>query len=460
MRSQPRVLRRSSTKRREPVFTPLPSRNPTEAEDYNEGYIRVDSPDAVMRGALNARPGKMDPASMPSLGPALESPVLETLSERGHREHAERLHDVPRLLDRPPPLQHAGSFHSGRGERINPDGPIVMPHSPGRSSASGSDHTIEALRTPPLMHPGDRVIPPLPRNYYSGGHAPDSRSPTDIYGSYPYEVVHDARSHHNQEIYLDRHDRTGGYEKEGPIYYIIPGGMNVIFQDEHGNEITRVGDFSGRSRPLRPGPFVVQDEHGRELYRYDNHDRGTHQGYSEPQIVRIDTYPSSSQHRRDRNYSSHSHRHDPSYRRGYDYHPDHREYRDHRENDWRDHRDHRHRGYADYPNYSEHRDHRGDRDIGPYRDHGGYREHDGYREHGDYSHQGRSEMYTPGRVSSRASHRRHSHASQVSLERTPQQNSNSISDDRRSGRDYPASHSIHHQEDDADISSGFQALQL
>lgn len=47
------------------------------------------------------------------------------------------------------------------------------------------------------------------------------------------------RSRHNQEIYLDRYDHTGGYEKEGPIYYIIPGGMNVIFQDEHGNEITR-----------------------------------------------------------------------------------------------------------------------------------------------------------------------------------------------------------------------------
>lgn len=110
-----------------------------------------------MGGALNARPGKLDP-TLPSLGLALESPGLETLSEREHREHAERLHDGPRLLDRPPPLQHAGSFHSGRGERINLDEPIVMPHSPGRSSASGSDHTIEALRTPPLMHPSERVV--------------------------------------------------------------------------------------------------------------------------------------------------------------------------------------------------------------------------------------------------------------------------------------------------------------
>ena len=105
-----------------------------------------------MGGALNARPVKIDPA-LASLGPALESPVLETLSERDHREHAERLHDVSRLMDRPPPLQHASSFHSGRGGRINPDEPIVM-----TSRSSGSDHTIEALRTPPLMHPSERVV--------------------------------------------------------------------------------------------------------------------------------------------------------------------------------------------------------------------------------------------------------------------------------------------------------------
>ncbi|KAF8558890.1 hypothetical protein OG21DRAFT_998070 [Imleria badia] len=241
------------------------------------------------------------------------------------------------------------------------------------------------------MYPSDRVIPPLPRSY-SGGYVPGSRSPTDIYGSHPYEVVHDVHSHHNPEVYLDRHGRPGGYEQEGPIYYIIPGGMNVIFQDEHGNEITRVGDFTGRSRPSRPGPFVVQDEHGRELYRYDGYDRGSHRG-------------------------QHSYRSDPSHRRGYDYHPDHREYNDYREKDWRDQRDHRHRGYADYPN--EYRDHKGYRDL--YRDHGGYKEHGGYREHGEYRHQGRPEVHPPSRVPSRASHRPHSHASQVSLERPLQQ---------------------------------------
>jgi len=107
-----------------------------------------------MGGALNPRPGKIDSA-LPSLGLALESPVSETLSEREHRQHTESLHDAPRLLDRPPPLQYGSSFHGGRGERVNPaDGPIVT----SRSSASGSDHTIDALRTPPSMYPSERVV--------------------------------------------------------------------------------------------------------------------------------------------------------------------------------------------------------------------------------------------------------------------------------------------------------------
>lgn len=161
-----------------------------------------------MGGALNARPGKIDSA-LPPLGLPLGSPLSETVSEREHREHA-----FPRLLDRPPPLQHAGSFHGGRGERINPDEPIAVTPTSSieRSSLSGSDHTIDALRTPPPMHPSERVvraeispidvfiltlhhsaqIPPLPR-HYSGGYVPGSRSPTDIYSSHPYEVVHDVR---------------------------------------------------------------------------------------------------------------------------------------------------------------------------------------------------------------------------------------------------------------------------
>ncbi|KAI0921893.1 hypothetical protein AcV5_000633 [Taiwanofungus camphoratus] len=58
-----------------------------------------------------------------------------------------------------------------------------------------------------------------------------------------------------------------GVYGEKDTYYIIPGGAPVIFEDEDGNEITRVGDFSGNYRPQRPRPVIVQDERGREICR-------------------------------------------------------------------------------------------------------------------------------------------------------------------------------------------------
>ncbi|OSX60456.1 hypothetical protein POSPLADRAFT_1047893 [Postia placenta MAD-698-R-SB12] len=54
---------------------------------------------------------------------------------------------------------------------------------------------------------------------------------------------------------------------EKDTYYIIPGGAPVIFEDDDGNEITRVGDFSGNYRPRPQRPVIVQDEYGRELCR-------------------------------------------------------------------------------------------------------------------------------------------------------------------------------------------------
>lgn len=68
-------------------------------------------------------------------------------------------------------------------------------------------------------------------------------------------------------------------------YYIIPGGMRVIFRDEAGNEITRcvlsisrnlarlmsafsVGDFTPGGEKKRAAPIIVQDEDGKILYRH------------------------------------------------------------------------------------------------------------------------------------------------------------------------------------------------
>ncbi|KAI9063359.1 hypothetical protein FKP32DRAFT_1611813 [Trametes sanguinea] len=87
------------------------------------------------------------------------------------------------------------------------------------------------------------------------------------------------RSHQTHPAYWDRpldpmeeppvvvvveHGKHGKRDK----YYIIPGGAPVIFEDENGNELTRVGDFSGRYQPpSRPRPVIVQDQYGREICR-------------------------------------------------------------------------------------------------------------------------------------------------------------------------------------------------
>jgi hypothetical protein len=83
-------------------------------------------------------------------------------------------------------------------------------------------------------------------------------------------------------------------------YYIIPPGMDVIFQDEAGNEITRVGDFGRKSqrRSHRPAPIIIQDEYGREIYRtgdFDEHTRSSRRSrreYSDqkPKIIYLDPY--------------------------------------------------------------------------------------------------------------------------------------------------------------------------
>ncbi|KIY73678.1 hypothetical protein CYLTODRAFT_190897 [Cylindrobasidium torrendii FP15055 ss-10] len=44
--------------------------------------------------------------------------------------------------------------------------------------------------------------------------------------------------------------------------------MRVIFRDEAGNEITRVGDFTPGGEKKRAAPIVVQDEDGKVLYRH------------------------------------------------------------------------------------------------------------------------------------------------------------------------------------------------
>ncbi|PIL36739.1 hypothetical protein GSI_00428 [Ganoderma sinense ZZ0214-1] len=109
-------------------------------------------------------------------------------------------------------------------------------------------------------------------------------------------------------VVVVEHGKNGKKDK----YYIIPAGAPVIFEDESGNELTRVGDFSGHYRPpRRTRPVIVQDQYGREICRagFNNDDqismgRSSVDGYS---------YHSESGRSHHRGRSSHRtpHRHEP-----------------------------------------------------------------------------------------------------------------------------------------------------
>jgi len=82
-----------------------------------------------------------------------------------------------------------------------------------------------------------------------------------------------------------------GSESEPDVYqYIVPVGVDVIFQDEAGNEIARVGNSkpsrtNSHDRPRIHAPIIVMDELGNELYRsnradwYGSSDRLTRDGH-------------------------------------------------------------------------------------------------------------------------------------------------------------------------------------
>ncbi|KAF7313728.1 hypothetical protein HMN09_00529900 [Mycena chlorophos] len=59
-------------------------------------------------------------------------------------------------------------------------------------------------------------------------------------------VVEARREHRDKKASRDR-DKDGGGSPG--TYYIVPAGVNVIFQDQAGREITRVGDFENQERP-------------------------------------------------------------------------------------------------------------------------------------------------------------------------------------------------------------------
>ncbi|KAI6034216.1 hypothetical protein BKA83DRAFT_4186651 [Pisolithus microcarpus] len=329
--------RRYLLRRPSKIFTPLPSRAPTDPEEeYRDEYMRVHSPSTLMGGTLNARPT------------TLEDPVSPS-SLRGYSNRSE----YPRLPH--DDIPYADAYHESMAGRGNPEDPIVINHSSRSMSQTPSDRTFENHRPAAFEYPGTRIYHnrflPLPhhrqRDYVAAG------APTNIYGSHHHDAYPEARGIRRAESY--RREPIRNHSKRGrPAYYIVPHGMDVVFQDGTGREIHRAGNFSGRRRPVPPAPFVVQDSGGREVYRYDGSDGSRR----EPQILQV--YMSRPRGSHGRSHSSPIYHVEPL-------HDDPRY--DHRYNVDR-------RGYGRYGNYENHRNHSG---RGAHRD---PREYDDYRGRG------------------------------------------------------------------------------
>lgn len=488
------ALRRHETlprKRMEPVFTPVPSRAPTDGDDYYDGYVRVDNPQTILGGTLNARPTRPDNPLSPV--PSVErddgdSRFSETFSEQGHT-----IHSPPRMPDQPASLHRhmrdgvtrADSFsHGSVSGRHMPDDPVITHID--RSNDSGSDHTVEAPRTPMSSHSHARVAPSI---HTPGGYP--GKTPTNIYAD-----GHETRPMRHDEIYSGGHGRAPHSGSHGPIYYIIPGGVSVIFQDEYGNEVARVGDFSGRA-PSRSAPFVVQDSHGREIYSYDGRDHERGYRPRDPRVVMIDPNQHSSKRpSSSRSYSSQNYHSDPSYRYHDDY-PSHKYHFDpsHRHHDdYSSHRYHSSPSYRHYDDYYHENRDRGYRDRDhrdPYRDRE-YRDRE-YRDREyrgkeyrdkeyrdkeyrtrdhrdrqprDRGYHGRDDWHPEDQprgshASMHSIHRENSHRSHTSSNRSERQFSQAIPDDRQSNssrlRDGSHPSDMHPIEEIAD---GLQSLEI
>ncbi|KAK0206496.1 hypothetical protein DFS33DRAFT_1381615 [Desarmillaria ectypa] len=126
------------------------------------------------------------------------------------------------------------------------------------SSSFNYDHSDPMLRnvprsTPMYHDPEMGVSPSVPVHH---SHTEER---------HPRRQSHHSRSHHHKR---SRHRNSHDQERKKPsTYYIIPGGMRVVFRDREGNEITRVGNWS-ETRQKHISPIVVQDENGRVLYRF------------------------------------------------------------------------------------------------------------------------------------------------------------------------------------------------
>jgi len=118
-----------------------------------------------------------------------------------------------------------------------------------------------------------------------------------IYGGY-YDRLIPHQIHHPVELRLSGPGSYGQVSNTERTYYIVPPGMNVIFRDEYGNELKRVGDFSDTYNPdmYDETPVQLTDERGHIVYKtgenYTDDGSDVSEATYRPKVVHLGQYVS------------------------------------------------------------------------------------------------------------------------------------------------------------------------
>ncbi|KAI0303101.1 hypothetical protein BC826DRAFT_329923 [Russula brevipes] len=103
---------------------------------------------------------------------------------------------------------------------------------------------------------------------------------------------------HPVELRLSGPGSYGQVSNTERTYYIVPPGMNVIFRDEYGNELKRVGDFSDTYDPdmYDETPVQLTDERGHIVYKtgenYTDDGSDVSEATYRPKVVHLGQYVS------------------------------------------------------------------------------------------------------------------------------------------------------------------------
>ncbi|KII94781.1 hypothetical protein PLICRDRAFT_191774 [Plicaturopsis crispa FD-325 SS-3] len=204
-------------------------------------------------------------------------PIIMAASS--HRSDAQSISDNYSLVDHPPPSDIDRNFGAE---------PSIHEHYAPSSPGSLAD---EPLHYPyPVDNASSRHAPTISRTHLDYPATSRERGPPSHFpshrGGYPGTPVSVVRG----IVEDDPHERGmghgsyyqhggGGSYRGGRSHtsrgshkqYIVPYGVDVVFEDEYGNEIVRTGpfpEFQGRHLPPEHrAPLIIEDDFGNELYR-------------------------------------------------------------------------------------------------------------------------------------------------------------------------------------------------